>query len=130
MGGLGGREKPLAPAATEWRPQAVPVATKEATGIDSRDEGFPFPQALERFNFEKGETRGGGTAPPGSVVLRPSGQMMLAHLAPESIQAEIQRRGNLLAASAETAQAFAQNGGLHALQSFPQRALRGHARFR
>ena len=36
-------EAPLAPAATEWRPQAVPVATKEATGIDSRDEGFPFP---------------------------------------------------------------------------------------
>ena len=68
--------------------------------------------------------------PYGSVVLRPSGQMMLAHLAPESIQAEVQRRGNLLAASAETAQAFAQNGGLHALQSFPQRALRGHARFR
>ena len=30
-------------AAAEWRPQAVPVATKEATGIDSRDEGFPFP---------------------------------------------------------------------------------------
>ena len=26
------------------RPQAVPVATKEATGIDSRDEGGPFPQ--------------------------------------------------------------------------------------
>ena len=25
------------------RPQAVPVATKEATGIDSRDEGLPFP---------------------------------------------------------------------------------------
>ena len=34
---------PPAPAATEWQPQAVPVATKEATGIDSRDEGFPFP---------------------------------------------------------------------------------------
>ena len=43
MGGLGGREKTLALAATGWRPQAVPVATKEATGIDSRDEGFPFP---------------------------------------------------------------------------------------
>ena len=53
MGGLGGKDYgnafpserlgPLAPAATEWRPQAVPVATKEATGIDSRDEGFPFP---------------------------------------------------------------------------------------
>ena len=28
----------------DGRPQAVPVATKEATGIDSRDEGFPFPQ--------------------------------------------------------------------------------------
>ena len=43
MGGLGGRETPLAPAATGWRPQAVPVATQEATGIDSRDEGVPFP---------------------------------------------------------------------------------------
>ena len=43
MGGLGGRETPLARAATGWRPQAVPVATKEAPGIDSRDEGFPFP---------------------------------------------------------------------------------------
>ena len=52
-GGLGGKDYgnafpserlgPLAPAATEWRPQSVPVATKEATGIDSRDEGFPFP---------------------------------------------------------------------------------------
>ncbi len=39
-----GRETPLALAVTEWRPQAVPVATKEATGIDSRDEGFPFPK--------------------------------------------------------------------------------------
>ena len=27
--------------ATGWRPQAVPVATQEATGIDSRDEGVP-----------------------------------------------------------------------------------------
>ena len=42
-GGLGEGEHPLAPAATEWRPQAVPVATKEATGIDSRDEGVPPP---------------------------------------------------------------------------------------
>ena len=52
-GGLGGKDYknafpserlgPLAPAATGWRPQAVPVATQEATGIDSRDEGFPFP---------------------------------------------------------------------------------------
>ena len=61
---------PLALAATGWRPQAVPVATKEATGIDSRDEGGPLPlnlnpqpiskikcskNALERFTFEKGE---------------------------------------------------------------------------
>lgn len=28
--------------ATEWRPQAVPVATQEATGIDSRDEEVPL----------------------------------------------------------------------------------------
>ena len=27
----------------DGRPQAVPVATKEATGIDSRDKGFPLP---------------------------------------------------------------------------------------
>ena len=39
---------PLAPAATGWRPQAVPVATQEATGIDSRDEGFPSPQHTEK----------------------------------------------------------------------------------
>ena len=26
---------------------------------------FQTENALERFNFEKGETRGGGTAPPG-----------------------------------------------------------------
>ena len=45
-----GKAGPLAPAATEWRPQAVPVATKEATGIDSRDEGFPFPPE-KRFGF-------------------------------------------------------------------------------
>ena len=45
-GGVGvwGRGTPLARAATGWRPQAVPVATKEATGIDSRDEGFPSPK--------------------------------------------------------------------------------------
>ena len=34
---------PLAPTATKWRPQAVPVATQEATGIDSRDQGITFP---------------------------------------------------------------------------------------
>ena len=28
-------------------------------------EAFQTENALERFNFEKGETRGGGTAPPG-----------------------------------------------------------------
>ncbi len=43
-GGVWGRGTPLARAATGWRPQAVPVATKEATGIDSRDEGFPSPK--------------------------------------------------------------------------------------
>ena len=46
--GEGEGEPPLAPAATEWRPQAVPVATKEATGIDSRDEGVPPPPERTR----------------------------------------------------------------------------------
>ena len=32
--------------ATEWRPQAVPVATQEATGIDSRDVTGWRPQAV------------------------------------------------------------------------------------
>ena len=32
--------------ATEWRPQAVPVATQEATGIDSRDATGWRPQAV------------------------------------------------------------------------------------
>ena len=58
MGGLGGRETPLAPAATEWRPQAVPVATKEATGIDSRDKGVSFPPE-ERFRALKTRRKGG-----------------------------------------------------------------------
>ena len=49
--GLGEGEHPLAPAATEWRPQAVPVATKEATGIDSRDEWVPPPP--EKTNLKK-----------------------------------------------------------------------------
>ena len=44
------RPGPLAPAATEWRPQAVPVATKEAAGIDSRDEGFLLPQQSTASN--------------------------------------------------------------------------------
>ena len=42
-GGLGGKETPLRASSDRRRPQAVPVATQEATGIDSRDEGFPFP---------------------------------------------------------------------------------------
>ena len=40
--------QPLAPAATEWRPQAVPVATKKAAGIDSRDKGFLSPLVYSR----------------------------------------------------------------------------------
>ena len=53
MGGLGGRitgtpflserAGPSRASSDRRRPQAVPVATKEATGIDSRDEGFSFP---------------------------------------------------------------------------------------
>ena len=42
MGGLGGKDYGNA-FPSERLGQAVPVATKEATGIDSRDEGFPFP---------------------------------------------------------------------------------------
>ena len=41
-GGLGGKDYQNA-FPSERLGQAVPVATKEATGIDSRDEGFPFP---------------------------------------------------------------------------------------
>ncbi len=40
---------PCAPAATEGGRKAVPVATKEATGIDSRDKGVSFPPE-ERFS--------------------------------------------------------------------------------
>ena len=43
-GGLGGKGNTSRASSDRRRPQAVPVATKEATGIDSRDEGFPFPQ--------------------------------------------------------------------------------------
>ena len=38
-----GKAGPSRAGSDRRRPQAVPVATKEATGIDSRDEGFPFP---------------------------------------------------------------------------------------
>ena len=53
-GGPGGKETPLCASRDRRRPQAVPVATKEATGIDSRDKGVSFPQKnyLEQFNFE------------------------------------------------------------------------------
>ena len=43
MGGPGGRKRPLRASRDRRRPQAVPVATKEATGIDSRDKGVSFP---------------------------------------------------------------------------------------
>ena len=55
-----GKAGPLALAATEWRPQAVPVATKEATGIDSRDEGFPSPKKTLSSPEQRGA--GGGRA--------------------------------------------------------------------
>ena len=45
-GGPGGKETPLCASRDRRRPQAVPVATKEATGIDSRDEGVPLPLNL------------------------------------------------------------------------------------
>ena len=38
------------------RPQAVPVATKEATGIDSRDEGLPFPLKQTTSNITTAKT--------------------------------------------------------------------------
>ena len=38
-----GKAGPSRASSDRRRPQDVPVATKEATGIDSRDEGFPFP---------------------------------------------------------------------------------------
>ena len=34
--------------------RAVPVATEEATGIDSRDEGFPFPQQNDASHRKAG----------------------------------------------------------------------------
>ena len=40
---------PLCASRDRRRPQAVPVATKEATGIDSRDKGVSFPPE-ERFS--------------------------------------------------------------------------------
>ena len=39
-----GKAGPSRAGSDRRRPQVVPVATKEATGIDSRDEGGPFPQ--------------------------------------------------------------------------------------
>ena len=74
MGGLGGRKPPCALAATEWRPQAVPVATKEATGIDSRDTGVSFPpkeQFKETPCNKKGPPRGRSFSFPGVIVARP-----------------------------------------------------------
>ena len=38
-----GKAGPSRASSDRMAAQAVPVATKEATGIDSRDEGFPFP---------------------------------------------------------------------------------------
>ena len=48
MGGPGGKETPLCASRDRRRPQAVPVATKEATGIDSRDKGVSFPPVDSR----------------------------------------------------------------------------------
>ena len=58
MGGLGGRKHPLRASRDRRRPQAVPVATKEATGIDSRDKGVSFPPE-ERFRALKTRRKGG-----------------------------------------------------------------------
>ncbi len=44
-----GKAGPSRASSDRRRPQAVPVATKEATGIDSRDEGFPFPPSPSLF---------------------------------------------------------------------------------
>ena len=48
-GGLGGKGKNSRASSDRRRPQAVPVATREATGIDSRDEGVPFPPTTFYF---------------------------------------------------------------------------------
>ena len=54
------------PFCREQRPNGRP---QEPYGHRQQSKGVPSPSsrafALERFNFEKGETRGGGTAPPG-----------------------------------------------------------------
>ena len=50
-GGPGGKETTLCASRDRRRPQAVPVATKEATGIDSRDKGVSFPPE-KRFSVD------------------------------------------------------------------------------
>ena len=57
-GGTGGRKRPLRASRDRRRPQAVPVATKEATGIDSRDKGVSFPPK-ESFRTLKTRRKGG-----------------------------------------------------------------------
>ena len=54
-GGLGGKGKTSRASSDRRRPQAVPVATQEATGIDSRDEGFPFPPTIYEWKGKGGE---------------------------------------------------------------------------
>ena len=50
------------PAQSEWRNRVFP---RNDRPYGLKRKAFQTENALERFNFEKGETRGGGTAPPG-----------------------------------------------------------------
>ena len=57
--GLGGRRDLCAQAGDRRRPQAVPVATKEATGIDSRAMSLLPPKNLLTCGRSAGEARRG-----------------------------------------------------------------------
>ena len=70
-GGPGGKGNPSRASSDRRRPQAVPVATKEATGIDSRDERFPFPP-----NINTRQPRG---LPPDDLLTRGRPPARLAH---------------------------------------------------
>ena len=70
-----GKAGPSRASSDRRRPQAVPVATKEATGIDSRDEGFPFPPQhiknapIRRYDIP---ARQGGPRPRHPAPRRPA----------------------------------------------------------
>ena len=69
-GGPGGKETPLRasqggsfPPEEQFSVNRLERLTFEKDGL--KRNAFQTDNALERFSFEKGETRGGSTAPPG-----------------------------------------------------------------